>query len=241
MAEQKWHQRYAEGIVIGVLTATVLSVVGYLEHIASPWFGPIFYGAIVAGIVFLCCLGFVIVRRTPRPTMIPSTKNIEFCVRTWLDNFRVMVKNDPYDGAYFRFRITLDSGKIMTITRYRSVYPDYVTIDADLGIRGEDGKKILELFNTEERQAIISDIHLELARAKMSYSGLIDPPENFQIFRRVPIYPTLTEFAFMAMIGDVEAAMNLVYVMFLKVKQKKDASSTLPSASDTPIPALPRA
>lgn len=224
--------------MIGVLTAGSLSLISYLNHIASPWFGPLFYGVIVAGIVLLCSLGFLIVKRTPRPIVIPSPKNIESCVRTWLDNFRLMVKNDPYDGAYFRLRVTLDSGKIMTIVRYRSDYPDYMSIEADLGTRGDDGKKLLGLFSAEERQAIISDMHLELARAKMAYTGLIDPPEHFQIFRRVPIYPTLTEFAFIAMIGDVEAAMNLVFVIFLKAQQKKDSSTTLPSASDTPMPVL---
>jgi len=74
----------------------------------------------------------------------------------------------------------------------------------------------------------------------------LNPPENFFVFRRVPIHHNLTEFGFMAMVGSVEAAMGLVGLMFLKTKAEADRRKTIASApskpqlvSDTPKPEIP--
>lgn len=239
MAEQKWHQRYAEGVVIGILSGGALLLIGYLYHISSRWFWPVFYGAIVACAVLLCCFVFLLVRRIPRVRVIPSTKNIENCVRAWLENHRFSVKNEPGDDYHFRFEITLDSGRQMTVFRSKKAFTEYVEIQAYLGMRKGDAE-LLDRFNSTEKQQMIFDMQLELARAKMGYAGLTMPPENFYLFRRVPILPGLTEFYFISMIGDIEAAINLVSLMFLKAKEKSDTriGSTnpvmLPSASDVP-------
>src|ERR1035437_8268085 len=108
MSEQKWHQRYAEGIVIGVLTACILTLIGYLNHISSTWFWPLFYGLIASSLFLIVCFLFLLLKRVPRRQVIPSSKNIESCVRSWLANHKVAVKHDPYPEGYFRFRVTLD-------------------------------------------------------------------------------------------------------------------------------------
>ena len=241
MSEQKWHQRYAEGIVIGVLTACILTLIGYLNHISSTWFWPFFYGLIASSLFLIVCFVFLLLKRVPRRQVIPSSKNIESCVRTWLDNHKVAVKNDPYPEGYFRFRVTLDGGVILTILRSRSDYPEYVQISCDLGIRGEN-IKLLEQFTEDEKTEILFDIKRELARARVGYSGLVNPPENFMIVRRVPIYPTLSEFAFMSMIYDVEAAVNLVANVFLRMRWEKERHTSLAmpqTTSNIPIPVLP--
>jgi hypothetical protein len=124
----------------------------------------------------------------------------------------------------------------MTIIRSKSDYKEYVQILADLGFRGDD-KKLLDQFTEDEITEILLDIKMALAQAKVGYSGLVHPPENFQVFRRVPIYPNLTEFAFISMIGDVEAAMHLVMLVFLKARFQKDKQlwRITPSASGTPM------
>ena len=223
----------------GLIVCVIWGGVAYLAHIASPWFWPIFYGLVAAALALLCCLGFLVVRRTPRPKVIPSTKNIESCVRLWLDNHKIAVKNDPYPDGHFRFRITLDGGAALTVLRSRTEQPDYVHISCDLGMRGED-IKLLKQFTDDEMTEMLLDIKRELARARVGYSGLVYPPENFMIVRNVPIYPTLSEFAFMSMIFDVEAAMNLVGNVFLRMRWRKEQYSAMqPSTSDTPRPALP--
>jgi hypothetical protein len=198
MAEQKWHQRYAEGIVIGILTTAVLAVIAFLYHAASPWFGAIFYGTVAGAAVLVAGIAVMMLRRLPRPRVIPSPKNIEGCVRAWLDNHHYAVKNDPAEDLYFRLRITTDSKKEMTIFRPKRGLSEYVEIQADMSLRGEQATKLLDQFSEAEKEQMVVDIAVELARAKIGYAGLGTSPDNLYLFRRVPILPGLTEFFFMA-------------------------------------------
>jgi hypothetical protein len=147
----------------------------------------------------------------------PNSENIEVCVHSWLNNHRFAIKNDTTSDSYFRYRITFDNGKQMVVARMRDESKDYVQILADLGFRG-DNKKLLEEFTQEEVDQLFWDTRVELARAQVGYGGLDNPPDNFYISRRVPIHHNLTEFAFMSMVGSVEAAMNLVLLMYQKTK-----------------------
>jgi len=47
----------------------------------------------------------------------------------------------------------------------RTEYKDYVQIIADLGVRGDNKKQVLELFNDDEIAQILWDIKVELLRA----------------------------------------------------------------------------
>lgn len=108
----------------------------------------------------------------------------------------------------------------------------------DASVRGED-TKLFDIFSAEERAQLFTDIKIELARAQVSYAGLVDPPEHFHIFRRVPIQHNLTEFAFMSMIGSLEAAFNLVALVLLKKgleSDKKKPNTTSPSLLASSIP-----
>lgn len=216
MTESIWKRR-GEEIFIGLIVSAVWVLIGYLVHIGSPWFKPIAYGALVSCAALLSYAAIVVLIRTPRRRILPNEKNIEKCVRTWLDTYKVTVKNDPAPNADFRLRITLDSGIQITVVRLREEYNEYVQIIADLGIRGED-KKLLDSFTDAEKSQILLDLKFELTRAKLGYGGLVLPAENFHIFRRVPIHPNLTEFIFMAIVGEVEAGVNLVLLTFLKTK-----------------------
>lgn len=246
MGALKWHQRYAEGIVIGLLTAGVLAMVAYLGHEASSWFVPLFYGVIAASVFLIGCFCFLFLKRLPLPKVIATPDNIEDLVRTWLDYHRMAVKSDPSDENHFRFRITLDSGKQMTVYRSKKEYEESVHIVADLGVRGKkDQAALMEPFTDAEKLRVILDLQLEFVRAKIGYSGLVIPPEHFVIFRRIPILPGLNEYIFVSAIAEVEAAMNLVGIIFINAKTKaeeragKVPSISLPSTSDSPTPALP--
>jgi hypothetical protein len=156
-------------------------------------------------------------RNMPPKRVMPNLENIESCVRLWLDNYKVSVKNDPSPENHFRLRITLDAGHVITVLRSKTEYPEYVQILTDLGIRGEN-KKLIDQFSAQEKTQILLDIKIELARAKIGYAGLVDPPEYFHLFRRIPIHPNLTEHAFMSTVGELEAATNLVLMVFLKAQ-----------------------
>jgi hypothetical protein len=233
MSEPHWTKRYAEEIVIGLLVCVIWAGVAWLFHEGYSWALPVFYGLVAACLALVAYFGFSLTRRIPRSRVQPSLKNIEGCVRTWLDNHKVMVKNDPHSDCYFRFVITLDSGCVLVVLRSKLDYQEYVQILCDLGIRGND-QQLLEQFSEKEKTNILFDIKADLARARVGYSGLIDPPANFQCFQRVPIYPTLTEFIFMSMVGNLEAARNLVAIAFLRARADKLESTTPPLASNAP-------
>jgi len=223
MAQKNWFDRNRDSILTGLFVAAVWAFLTYLSAVASSWAMPIFYGFVAGAATLLCCAAFMVVRRLPSQPPI-SEKNIEACVREWLDNHKIAVRNDPYPEGHFRLRITLDSDCALTVLRSKTEYPDYVQIICDLGMRG-DNQRILEMFTATQKAEILFEIKTELARAKVGYAGLVDPPESFHLFRRVPIYPTLTEFAFLSMIGDLEAARNLVFLAFLKAKHTIDQAN----------------
>jgi hypothetical protein len=221
MSDLKWQQRYSEAIVTGLIVCVVWGGVTYLAKADSPWFSPMLNGLLAGAWACIACISVLVLRRVPRRPVIPTENNIESCVRAWLDSHKIAVKNDPSDENYFRLRITLDSGLSVTVFRSRREYVDYVQILADLGMRGSD-KELLKQFSDDEATQIFLDIKMELARAKMGYGGLVNPPENFHLFRRIPIHPNLTEFIFISMIGELEAAVHLVALVFLKAKFHAD-------------------
>jgi len=218
MAES-WFKKYMEEIVIGLLVCVIWAGVAWLFHENNTWARPIFYGLVVACLLLVAYSSSLILRRIPPSRIRPSEKNIESCVRSWLDNHRISVQNDPSPETFFRLRIMLNE-KAMTVLRMRDESKDYVQILADLGTHGDN--KILEGFTEDDIAQIIWDVRVELARAKVGYSGLVNPPDKFMLIGRVPIHHNLTEFIFMSMVGSVEAGMNLVGLMLAKTKLEVD-------------------
>jgi hypothetical protein len=234
MPEKPWFKKYGEEIVVGLIVCAIWAVMAYMFGKDNPLARPIFYGSIPAILVVIAYLLFRLTRRIPKPKTVATLRNIEGYVRTWLDNQKVTTKNDPHPDCHFRLRLTMDSGCSMTVLRSKTEYEEYVQVICDLGMRGDD-KKVLELFTDQEKGQIMLDIKTELARAKVGYFGLVDPPENFQLFRRLPVYPTFNEHTLMYMLGDVEAARNLVLLMFMKAKMNQPAIAT-PQVQTQPQP-----
>lgn len=226
-----WGKSLGQNLLFAVLVALIPgAAVTWLAHVQSLWAVPALEGL---GAMLLASGSFVAIRASrtlPPRRLMPNSENIESCIRLWLDSHKFSVKNDPSPESYFRLRIKLDSGVNLTVLRMKNEHPDYIQILCDMGIRGED-KKVLESFSEAEAEQIIFDIRLELARAAIGYSGLVNPPENFMMFRRLPIHHNLTEFIFIGTIGEVEAAHNLVILMFLKTKQQAEQKQvkTVPS------------
>jgi hypothetical protein len=64
---------------------------------------------------------------------------------------------------------------------------------------------------------------LQLARAKVTYSGLELPITTVAIIKRIPITDSLTEDAFIDKLEDVEAAMHTIAIVWLiGVERNKD-------------------
>ena len=228
MHEKPWIKRYAEEIVIGLLICLIWAGVVYLFEKDNTFARPFFYGLVAASLLTMTYLMFRFTRRIPKPKTLATDRNIEGYVRTWLNNLKVTTKNDPNPSeCHFRLRLTVDSGCAMTVMRTKDQYEDYIQVICDLSMRGDD-KKLLGLFTENEKGQILVDIKTELARAKVGYSGLVDAPEEFHIFRRLPIHPAFNEHTLMYMLGDVEAARNLVLLVFLKARMNQSANVVPP-------------
>ncbi len=227
-----WARSISQNIVAALLWSLIPgAVLTYLAHIGSEWANPALIGLAAAFFATGICVVLMAASHLPRKRVEPDSSNIETCIRTWLDNYKIAVKTDPIPGAYFRFRITLDSGMHMTVIRSKTEYVDYVQVLCDMGLRGEQ-ESLFELFSSEERADLILDIKLELARAGVSFGGLSDPPKDFHLFRRIPIHHNLSEYIFMSAVGEVEAASLLVAVVFQKAKQKVDTTQTARKTAD---------
>jgi hypothetical protein len=153
------------------------------------------------------------IRRLPPRRVIPNTKNIESCVRDWLNNFQCSVKKSPVETAYFRYVVTVDSGTKMLIGRTKNDFQDYIQIKCEVVPDANDLEKINGLTELE-RAVVVGNIRLELARRHVGYHNLAIPADDTYLFKRVPIRETLTEHEFIAAMDEVEAAAHSLALVF---------------------------
>ena len=124
------------------------------------------------------------------------------------------VKNAPLPTTHFRLIVEVDSGTKLLVGRVKSGLTEYLLIRADLQPQGED-LRVLEALDEDSRTRLILEVRLELARRNIGYSGLQFPPEDFNIFKRLPINESLTEHEFLKAIDEMEAAVHATMIVFL--------------------------
>lgn len=239
MAELSFMRRNSEAIVTGLAVAGIVGVGTYLYGKYPTLLAPFAY-CLVCGVgVLVACVAVIALKRIPKRLPCPSGDNIEDYVRTWLDKYGFTVTRDPSTPTYFRYRVKLPApdNEQLTIFRMRNETPEYIQVYTDLGLKGEDGVRILSQFTNEEINNVIYEIKMELARAKVGYSGLVIPPTDFKIFRRVLIHSGLKETDFFSAIMDVEAAIHTVSLLYVRAIQGKQKTPP-PVASPTPLTPL---
>jgi hypothetical protein len=179
----------------------------------SGWSGPVFMGLSATAVTMVALLALDAIRRLPPRRVIPNLKNIEFCVRDWLNNFQYSVKRSPLETAHFRYLVTVESGTKMLIGRTKNDFQDYIQIRCDMNPTEKD-MSLFHGLSELERAVITGNIRLELARRNVGYQNLTLPADNFFISKRIPIRETLTEHEFIAAIDEVEAAAHSVMFVF---------------------------
>jgi hypothetical protein len=247
MGELRWYQRWAEAIVTGLVAAALAAGGTYLYEKHPTLLAPFTYGlvCVMAGIVS-CAASFAL-KRIPKPQPKPNLENIEKYVRDWLDRYGLTVRNDPADGIAFRYRVVLPApdSENLTIFRMKVEEAQYIQVYADLSVTEEQGKHLLADFTRKQLGDALFDLKLELARVRIGYSGLTIPPLDFKVFRKVYIHAELRETEFYSAIHEVEAAIHLVNVVYLRLlensKHPGEDSTPPVSVSDIPTLALPPA
>lgn len=211
-------RRWIEGVLQSVLAAIIVAIipgvlVTYLAHIQSAWTKPLLLGLCAAVLIMVFVLAADAIRRLPPRRVIPTLKNIDSCVRGWLDNFHCSVKKSPVDTAHFRYEVTVDSGIKMLVGRTKDDFDDYIQIRADMNPT-EDDLRHFNVLSELEKAIVIGNIRLELARRYVGYRNLSHPLKDFYMSKRVPIRESLMEHEFMAAIDEVESASHSVMFVF---------------------------
>ena len=107
---RRWTEGISQNLLVTLAFAAIPGgAVTYLSHMNSVWATPALRGLEAAFFVSITVLAVKGARRLPAKRIIPTVKNIESCVRLWLDHFRVGVRNDPQPAMSFR---------VMTLPRW---------------------------------------------------------------------------------------------------------------------------
>ena len=209
---RKWIDGVGQSILATIFIALVLGVfVTWLVKIRSAWGTPLLLGLAAATMAALFAVLAKAGMRLPPKRLIPNSQNIEECIRTWLNNFNYGIKNTPDGNAHFCLLVTADSDTKMVIGRLKAEKDsEYVYIKAIIGPTGEELGNLNRLTEQEKAKLFVS-IKLELSRRRIGYRGLIFPPNDFFIFKRVPISSSLTEHEFLSSVDEIEAAVNAVF------------------------------
>lgn len=229
-------RRWLEGTLQSILGTVVIAlipgaVVTYLSHIQSAWTTPVLLGLCATSLTAIIVLSVDAVRRLPPRRIIPSTTNIESCIRDWLNNFQCSVKRAPLENTYFRYLVAMDSGTKMLVGRTKGDFQDYIQIRADVSPGPDDIERISTLSELE-KAALLTNIRLELTRRKVGYRNLAFPAKEIYIFKSIPIRETLTEHEFVTALNEVEAAAHSIGFVFALelIKAGKISAESLKAA-----------
>jgi hypothetical protein len=193
----------SDAIIFGVSMSVI-------ARYAPAWAYPALVG------LFGCLLGLGIllalkaIRNLPPTPEIVTTENVEEHVRTWLYNTNLTVKRDPIPEAYFRFLVTTDGQRKIFVGRPKGDWTDYLIFRVEI-ITTEADRKALETFSHEELIIFAYDLRLELSRAKMGHSAL--KVEGFNLIKRVPITPSLTEDGLINVVWEMEAITHSIIAL----------------------------
>jgi hypothetical protein len=197
--------RLAWEIVIILGGGTVL---GYLKAKAPQVASPALYG--IAGAALLSILLFTFTGRAVLSQAQPetTTDNVEENIRTWLDGYGVAVTKEKYPNAMFTYRVTLRNGTTVGVIRSKED-PRYIGFRADIKM-DPDHIAILKKMTLEQKQDVIVEVTMEMARSKVNYNlGSPALEDTMKIAKSVLITNALTEDSFASHLSDMDSDVQL--------------------------------
>jgi hypothetical protein len=184
---------FANNMVAAYVVTGASVIAGILyTHFGPAWARPIMNGLIAGAITLTLFLCVRAILALPLAKAIITPDNAGQFVLGWLHKFNLEVKTLIDDDCHFIYRVTTDSGKILTVRRTRKINSDYLTFRALINAHEVD-KKLYNSFSEAEKAALRIKLGIELARAVMGYKTDAWMTEDIWIFKTVPISPTLNE------------------------------------------------
>jgi len=223
--QSKSKRTWPEGLAINLVSNLVSFLVGcgvaYLEHEGSKWVPPLLFGALA----WLLTMGIWIVARAFKNIPVKQVRitdsNLQEVLRAWLDDIGLKVQSAKDEAAEFMFVVTTDGGKVISISRHKTAFPEYLTFRAQF--RDETQSSGFSNFTAAEKAEARLAIQLELARAVMGYVSP-DVLSEFTLFKRIAISPSLSVEEVSNTLWEIEAVLTSVFIagamMLLKKKNQ---------------------
>lgn len=217
---------WSDGIYIGLFCNGVSCAAGvavtYLKHDGSTWVSPLLLGSITWLISMSVFMLVRLFRYIPRRQYRVTEKTIQPLMRDWLDGMGLKVQSVTEAATYFKFIVSTDGGKVITISRDRDYASDSLTFRALY--KESEQNKSFEDFTVDEKAEARLEIQLELARAAMGYTAP-DVLADFTLFRRIPITSSLSLDEVSRTLLEVEAALQSVFLTGAKLLLRKKVRS----------------
>lgn len=189
-----------------VLASLVATLLAYLRTKYKDWAPPAIYAVCGFTAVFVIAYAFVghalLYKEQPHTT----TKNVEENVKAWSDTFGLSVQKQSDSNFEFVLGIILPNGRKIQVGRPKQ-RGQYLEYQATL-LPGPEQRVILEKLSGPQKQEILHEINLELARSRIGYTvlGTTDSPLKVTILiKMVPITDNLTEDSFISSINEMDS------------------------------------
>jgi len=143
-----------------------------------------------------------------------TPSNVEGKAKVWLETFHLGIQTLPDNPTqFFMFAITTHNDRRIILHRSKEV-PGYLQFQGMVKPLDADRAR-MEKLKSQDKEAIATELRLELERQRISFVGIEPPLEEFSVIKSVPI-ELLTEASFMQAVDDTEFAEDLVIDTFRK-------------------------
>lgn len=243
MGARKWIvEKVGEWAFFGILGLGWAVVLAWLKLDHSALAAPLLYGSAGACMTWVAGGLYIAISRIPRLRTRVTIDNIEQNIRAWLDQSGFSVKSDSVPETFFRLSAQSPGGCALSIGRPRAGLIEHVVIHAPIANEKTVLKELQDAAKYEQAR-LLELVKVELARAKVGYSGLSFPVvQQFTVGKSVPITDSLNEEAFIRAVWDVEAAVNAVmavYRLWVQEAGNVQARTVNPASATRAIESIP--
>ena len=179
------------GVLLLIAITAVAPILAWLQSL--PWYVIALSAIGSFGLSLFAINQFAVFQeRRSRGFATQSNEKIEETIRNWLDDpvFKFQRKVDP--NCLFRFIITDEPGRPITISR-SNLKPMQLELATAITLSSEQREKY-ETLSLGEKQKIMHDVRIEMARYGISYTGIDTKLERITLSDTVLLDNSLTEF-----------------------------------------------
>jgi len=192
----EWIKRLLSDYLAGLLLVITPAIIGFLAWFQSQPLYIIGLAIIIAfAFTFLGVNQFHVLReRRKKGIASLNDQEIEETIRNWLDDplFKFQRKVDP--DYLFQFVVTDEPGRPVTISRTK-LKPTHLELATAITLSNEHRGKY-ETLSLGEKQKIMHDLRIEMARYGIAYKGIDTKLERVDLGDIVLLDNSLTEFYF---------------------------------------------